>query len=131
MKAAVYEGIEKIVIKEIEYPKFSDNDMVIRVRACAICGTDVRTFRHGKANVKPPQIIGHEIAGEIHKLGKNVKGFKAGDRVSVAAIVSCGKCYYCKKDLPNLCEKFKAMGYEYAGVFAEYMTVPGDMLYDG
>ncbi|OGF45195.1 MAG: hypothetical protein A2452_05075 [Candidatus Firestonebacteria bacterium RIFOXYC2_FULL_39_67] len=131
MKAAVYEGIEKIVIKEVSAPECFDNNIVVKVKACAICGTDIRTFHHGKANVKPPQIIGHELAGEVFEIGSKVKGFKKWDRVSVAAIVSCGRCYYCKKELPNLCEKFKAIGYEFPGGFAEYIAVPGEMLYDG
>ena len=131
MRAAVYEGIEKIVIKDVPAPKCFDDNIVIKVKACAICGTDIRTFHHGKANVKPPQIIGHEIAGEVFETGSKVKGYKKGDRVAVAAIVSCGACYYCKKGLPNLCEKFKAMGYEHPGGFAEFLSVPKEMLYDG
>ena len=83
MKAAVYEGIEKMVIKEVDKPKCTEDNIVIRVKACAICGTDIRTYHHGKKNVKPPQIIGHEIAGIVDEAGKNVKGLKKGDRVSI------------------------------------------------
>ena len=131
MKAAVYEGIGNMVIKDVPAPKCTDENIVIRVRAAAICGSDIRTFRHGKFNVKPPQIIGHEMAGEVTEVGSKVKGFKKGDRIAVAAIVSCGKCYYCKKELPNLCGNFTALGYELPGGFAEYMAVPKEMLYDG
>jgi len=131
MKAAVYEGIEKLVVKEMAVPVCTEDSIIIRVRACAICGTDIRTFHYGKVNVKPPQIIGHEMSGEVAETGSKVKGFKRGDRLAVAAIVSCGSCYYCKKDLPNLCGKFKALGYELPGGFAEYMAVPKEMLYDG
>lgn len=131
MKAAVYEGIEKITIKEVEKPKCGDENILIRVNSCSICGTDVRTYFHGKSNVKPPQIIGHEVAGTVAEVGKKVKNFRVGDRVAVAAIVSCGRCIYCKKGIPNLCEKFSAIGYEHAGGFAEYMPVPSEMLKDG
>jgi L-iditol 2-dehydrogenase len=101
------------------------------VKACSICGTDVRTFHSGKANVKPPQIIGHELAGQIEEIGENVKNFKKGDRISVAPIVSCGLCYYCTRGLQNLCANFTAIGYEYPGGFAEYMAVPAQLLQDG
>lgn len=131
MKAAIYEGISQMVVKDVPAPKCTEDNLVIRVRAAAICGSDIRTFRHGKFNVKPPQIIGHEMAGEVAEVGTKVKGFKKGDRIAVAAIVSCGKCYYCKKELPNLCGNFTALGYELPGGFAEYMSVPKEMLYDG
>ena len=119
MKAAVYEGIEKILVKEVEEPVCSDDNIIVSVTSCAICGTDLRTFHHGKSNVKPPQILGHEVAGVIDKAGKDVSGFSKGDRVSVAAIVSCGRCYYCRKGRPNLCENFTAIGYEHPGGFAQ------------
>jgi L-iditol 2-dehydrogenase len=131
MKAAVYEGIEKLVVKEVPKPVCGNNNIVVRVKACAICGTDLRIYHHGKSNVKTPQIIGHEVAGIVEECGNRVKGFKKGDRVSVAAIVSCGKCRWCKKGHNNLCEKFSAIGYEHPGGFAEYMAVPEEMLGDG
>ena len=131
MKAAVFEGIGKISIKDVPDPECGDNGIVVNVKSCAVCGTDVRTFMHGKANVKPPAIMGHEIAGVVEKTGSNVKGYSKGDRVAVAAVVSCGKCYYCKKNMQNLCENFSALGYEHQGGFAEYMPVPPEMLHDG
>jgi len=128
MRAAVYEGIEKITIKDVPEPTLTDDNIILRVRACAICGTDVRTFHYGKSNVKPPQILGHEVAGEVVAVGRNVRGFNIGDRVVVCAIVPCGKCYYCSTGLQNLCENFTALGYEHPGGFAEYMAVPPEML---
>ncbi len=131
MKAAVYEGIEKILVKEVEEPVCSDDNIIVSVASCAICGTDLRTFHHGKSNVRPPQILGHEVAGVIDKAGKNVRGFSKGDRVSAAAIVSCGRCYYCKKGRQNLCENFTAIGYEHPGGFAQKLAVPPQMFKDG
>jgi L-iditol 2-dehydrogenase len=128
MKAAIYEGIEKIAIKDVPEPKLTDNNIILRVKACAICGTDVRTFHYGKSNVKPPQILGHEVAGEVVAVGRNVKDFNVGDRVAVCAIVPCGRCYYCSVGLQNLCENFTALGYEHPGGFAEYMAVPPETL---
>ncbi|MFH1825625.1 MAG: zinc-dependent dehydrogenase [Candidatus Firestonebacteria bacterium] len=131
MKAAVFEGIEKIVVKEVNKPVCGEDNILIKVKACAICGTDVRTYHHGKSNVEPPQIIGHEISGIIEEIGKKIKNFKVSDKIAVAAIVSCGKCYYCKKGMSNLCESFTAIGYEHPGGFAEYMLVPAEMILDG
>ena len=131
MNAAVYEGIEKIIMREMEEPVCSEDSIVVRVKSCAICGTDLRTFHHGKSNVNPPQVLGHEIAGVIEKAGRKVTGFSEGDRVSVAAIVSCDRCYYCRMGRANLCESFAAIGYEYPGGFAEKLGVPAQMLKDG
>lgn len=131
MKAAVYEAIKTITIKDVPEPECTDDNIVIKVKSCAICGTDVRTYNFGKSNIRPPQILGHEIAGVVHEAGKNVRNFSVGDRVAVAAIVSCGKCEYCRKDLQNLCSNFSALGYEHPGGFAEYMAVPKEMVKDG
>jgi len=130
MKAAVYEGIERITVREYGNPKCDPNSIVIRVNSCAICGSDIRIYHHGKSNLKPPQITGHEIAGTVTETGKNVTSYSVGDRIQVPAIVSCGECYYCKKGRSNLCEHFAAIGYEYQGGFAEYMPVPSQMIRD-
>lgn len=131
MKAAIFEGIEKIVVKEVEVPICRDENIIVRVKSCAVCGTDLRTFHHGKGNVKPPQILGHEIAGVVDEVGQGVREFSKGDRVSVGAIVSCSKCHCCRRGRTNLCENFSAIGYEHPGGFAEKLAVPGEMLGDG
>ncbi|MGQ9523832.1 MAG: zinc-dependent dehydrogenase [Armatimonadota bacterium] len=133
MKAAVYEGIERISVREVPDPTVSpEYPMTIRVDACAICGSDVRTYHHGKSNVVPPQIIGHEVAGTVEDVLEGFPTpFKPGDRVTVAAVVSCGACYYCNRGIQNRCENFTAIGYEHPGAFAQYMGVPARMLMDG
>lgn len=131
MKGAVFEGIGKIEIREVPEPTCERDQILVRVHSCAICGTDLRTFRHGKSNVQAPQILGHEVAGTIAEVGESVKNFKVDDRVTVAAIVSCGTCYYCSRGLQNLCAHFTAIGYEWAGGFAEYMAVPARLVKDG
>jgi L-iditol 2-dehydrogenase len=70
MKAAVFEDIEKIIVKDVPMPEIDDNSILVRVKACAICGSDIRIFHHGNKRVKPPQILGHEIAGEVVEVGK-------------------------------------------------------------
>jgi L-iditol 2-dehydrogenase len=133
MKAAVYEGIEQIVVREVPEPGVTPEYPVkIRVDACAICGTDVRTYHHGKANVVPPQIIGHELAGTVVETLPGEAGeWQPGDRVTVAAVVSCGECYYCTRGIQNRCDRFTAIGYEHPGAFAQFMGVPAKMVKDG
>ncbi len=120
MKAAVYTGIESIEIRDVPVPSVGDNEVLIKVESCAICGSDIRIFHHGNERVKTPQIIGHEIAGRIVKVGNNVKNYKIGDRLAVGADIPCGKCVYCESGHGNNCAENHAMGYQFAGGFAEY-----------
>jgi len=124
MKAAVFYGIKDMRIEEQPIPRFADDEILLKVEACAICGTDVRIFHHGHHNVHPPQIIGHEIAGVVADKGSRVTGYQVGDRVAVAPIVHCGVCFFCRRGQTNLCQNFKALGYHYPGGFAEYMVIP-------
>jgi len=125
MKAAVYLGPEKIEIKEVETPVPKEKEVLIKVKSCAVCGTDVRIFTYGQKNVIPPHIIGHEIAGVIDKLGKDTKtDLKPGDKVTVVTSVGCQQCKYCKNGYYNLCDNPRYIGYYYSGGYAEYMIVP-------
>jgi L-iditol 2-dehydrogenase len=116
-------------LEEVPKPEVKDGDILLKVNACAICGTDVKVFTHGYRNMKLPQIIGHEICGTIDEMGKHVAGFEVGEKVSVVPIVSCGECRYCLKGFTHLCvtfqERTEAFGFYHAGGFAEYMAVPG------
>jgi L-iditol 2-dehydrogenase len=123
MKAAVYEGIDKMQVKEIPVPVVDDNSVLVRVRACAICGSDIRIFHSGNSRVTPPQTLGHEISGEVFKVGKNVTKVKIGDRVAIGADVPCGECIFCEAGIGNNCQINYAMGYQFAGGFAEYVLL--------
>ncbi len=131
MKAAVYLGPEKIKIEEMPIPKPKEGEVLLKVKACAICGTDVRIYSFGQANVKPPQIIGHEIAGIIKEVGGKVKGYKEGERVVLVTSVGCGRCEFCLQGRPNICPQTKAIGYFYSGGFTEYMIVPEEAVNKG
>ena len=135
MKAAVFYGPGDFRVEDKPKPDIGDEDILIKIKACAICGTDLRIFQSGHHGVKPPQILGHEIAGIIEEKGANVKDFKIGNRVTIDPIVSCGYCYYCRKGITNLCSTFKktteAFGYYYPGGFAEYMAVPDKVIKRG
>jgi L-iditol 2-dehydrogenase len=143
MKAAVLEGIEKIVVREVETPKVSEDSMLVRVKACAVCGSDIRIYHYGNPRVKPPQVIGHEIAGDVVEVGPKVTKFKPGDRIAIGADVPCGECTFCRDGNANNCAVNYAMGYQFPGGFSEYLLVdplvithgpvhkiPGDLGYD-
>lgn len=143
MKAAVLEDLEKMVVKEVTTPQIGQGEILVRVRSCAVCGSDIRIYHRGNPRVKPPQIIGHEIAGEIVEVGSGVKKFKVGDRVALGADVPCGTCRFCRNGLGNNCPINYAIGYQFQGGFAEYIPlneltvkygplhkIPGDLSFD-
>ncbi|UEX77961.1 zinc-dependent dehydrogenase [Spiribacter halobius] len=109
----------------METPTAGAGELLLRVRAATICGTDLRIF-HGRKTkgVRTPSIIGHEFAGEIIDVGSGVSGFELGDGVAMDPVIPCLRCDYCKQGRENLCANRTAMGYEYDGAFAEYMRIP-------
>lgn len=123
MKAAVLERLEKLVVKEVDFPKINKGEVLLKVKACAVCGSDIRIFHHGNPRVKPPAVIGHEISGEIAETGEGVKNFKKGDRIAVGADVPCGECFFCQNGLGNNCPINYAIGYQFPGGFSEYMIL--------
>lgn len=124
MKAAIYQGIGKMTLEEIAKPQIELGALLLKVKACAICGGDLRTFRHGHAAIKPPIVLGHEIAGEIVEVGPDVKNFTVGERVIVAPAIGCGACSYCLSGWQNMCYTRKTIAHHYNGGFAEYVLVP-------
>ncbi len=128
MKAAVYYGPEKMVIEDAPMPKAGKDELVLRVMSCAICGTDLRIYRHGHKKVSPPHIIGHEVAGIVEEAGSEVENYKEGQRVSLVTEVGCDVCRWCREGRKNLCPEMKAFGYYYPGGFAQFMKIPGDAL---
>jgi L-iditol 2-dehydrogenase len=128
MKAAVLYKPGDLRIENVPTPPFGAGDILLKVGACAICGTDMRIFKHGHTHLTKPTITGHETSGTIADMGSKVRGYEVGEKVAVDPIVSCGTCHYCRKGLTNLCLTFKqtteAFGYHYPGGFAEYMVIP-------
>jgi len=132
MLCAVYLGPGRMELEEREIPEPKDDELLVRVKSCAVCGTDVRIYTYGQKNVIPPQIIGHEIAGVIEKVGRNLKNdYKGGERITVVTCVSCGKCRFCEKGWYNLCDTPRYIGYYYPGGYAEYMIVPEEAIKGG
>lgn len=124
MKAAILEGIDRLTLGDWPDPTLPDEDsLILKVHACAVCGSDIRILHYGNPRVKPPQIIGHEVAGEVVAVGRNVARFRLGDRVAIGADVPCGECHWCREGLGNNCAINYAIGYQFQGGFAEYMPL--------
>jgi L-iditol 2-dehydrogenase len=132
MKAAVYYGPRDVRVETVPRPAAGPGEVVLRVLRCSVCGTDKRIFTHGQKNVVPPTITGHEIAGTVDEVGSGVDArIAVGRNVIVATVVGCGKCIYCQRKQYNLCDSFTALGYDYAGGFAEYVKIPAAAVAQG
>ena len=124
MKAAVLEGINRIHLKEVPTPVCSADTILVRVDACAVCGTDVKALRHGHRMIKPPVILGHELAATIVSIGSNAHGYYVSERVTVAPAVPCGVCHACRRGYSTVCENILDIGSTWNGGFAEFMLIP-------
>jgi L-iditol 2-dehydrogenase len=125
MKAAVLEAIEQLEVKEVSDPQLEPGSIIVRVKVCSICSTDLRTYHHGHAGMKLPQILGHEIAGEISAVAEGASGFRVGDRVAITPRVACGNCFYCLRGQGIYCLNHLSFGHQLPGAYAEYLLVPG------
>lgn len=123
MKAAVLEGIDRLVVKEVPDYEVQEGEVLLRVRSCAVCGSDLRIMHSGNPRVHFPQIIGHEIAGEVVAVGEGVTKFRVGERVAVGADVPCGECFWCQNGMGTNCATNYAIGYQFPGGFAEYLLL--------
>lgn len=124
MKAAVFEGLERLTVQEVPDPPLpGEEELLLKVHACAVCGSDIRIYHHGNPRVTPPQIIGHEVAGEVVAVGSKVTQFRVGDRLATGADVPCGACEWCRQGLGNNCAINYAIGYQFPGGFAQYMPL--------
>lgn len=128
MKVARFYAPGDIRLEEITEPQVSAGEVKIRVRNCSTCGTDVKISRSGHPNMSPPQVMGHEISGEIVDVGDGVEGWVAGDRVQVIAAIPDGTCPDCLAGRPTVCPNQLSMGYQFPGGFAEFMIVPREVM---
>jgi len=134
MKALMLKAYNEFEIEQIPVPEYGSDDVLIKVKACSICGSDVHGMDGSTGRRIPPIVMGHEASGIIEKTGKNVTGYKTGDRVTFDSTIYCGKCYYCRRGEINLCDNRKVLGvsceeYRLHGAFAEYVAVPAHILY--
>jgi 2-desacetyl-2-hydroxyethyl bacteriochlorophyllide A dehydrogenase len=125
VKAAVFKGVEDIQVEDVPEPQAGADDIVVKVHACGICGSDLHSYLHG-AFVQPGQVMGHEFVGEIVQVGDDVSGLAVGDRVTASPIVPCMECARCQEGRYNLCAVCwaTAIAYGRPGGFAELVQVP-------
>jgi len=124
MRAGVYRGKGRVVVETVPIPQVGEGEVLFRVAACGICGTDIKKIQHGFVN--PPQIFGHELAGTIVEVGRGVRKFKPGDRVVSFHHIPCGDCFYCERKLFSQCPGYKKVGLTAGfdpngGGFAQYV----------
>ncbi|HZP60769.1 MAG TPA: galactitol-1-phosphate 5-dehydrogenase [Opitutaceae bacterium] len=134
MKALVLTDYHRFAIEDRPKPQPRPDEVVVRVRACGICGSDVHGMDGSTGRRIPPIVMGHEAAGEIDELGADVTGWKEGERVTFDSTVYCGKCWHCRRGEVNLCDNRRVLGvscsdYRRDGAFAEYVAVPQHILY--
>ncbi|HIX14568.1 MAG TPA: zinc-dependent alcohol dehydrogenase family protein [Candidatus Hungatella pullicola] len=131
MRSAVFYGKHDLRVEEHEMPEVGPEDVLIRVKACGVCGTDVHIYEgdKGAAEVTPPTILGHEFAGVIVQVGENVSNYKAGDRVCIDPNCYCGVCDPCRKGFAHYCEHMVGYGTTVNGGFAEYCAVNVRQIY--
>ncbi len=120
MKVAMYYSNKDVRLEEMEKPSIGRGEMLLKVIASGICGSDIMEWYRIK---KAPLVLGHEVAGDVAEIGEGVKGFMVGDRVTVTHHVPCGECHYCKDGNGTMCDTFRTTKF-YPGGFAEYLRVP-------
>lgn len=133
MKTAVLTSLKNIELQEREIPTPEDDEVLIRVRAVGLCGSDVHYYEHGRIGsfiVKKPIILGHEASGDIVKVGKKVEHLKEGQRVAIEPGATCGECVHCRTGRYNLCPHVEFLATPpYDGAFCEYVTMRADLVF--
>ncbi|MCL5072825.1 MAG: alcohol dehydrogenase catalytic domain-containing protein [Actinobacteria bacterium] len=131
MKAIIKEkkGVDNIVYKDVDIPEISEDEVLIKIKAAGICGTDIHIF-YDEYPYWPPVILGHEFSGIVEKTGKNIKYFKAGDRVTSEPHQKvCGYCKYCRLGLIHLCSEKRSPGWGIDGAMTSYIKLPEKLLH--
>lgn len=134
MKALVLKEYKRFAYEDVPVPEIGSEEVLINVKACGICGSDVHGMDGSTGRRRPPIIMGHEAAGVIAQVGHGVSRWAAGDRVTLDSTIYCGKCEYCGRGEVNLCEHRRVLGvscedYRQNGAFAKWVAVPQRILY--
>ncbi|MDR3128182.1 MAG: zinc-dependent alcohol dehydrogenase family protein [Bifidobacteriaceae bacterium] len=131
MKALVLTDVKKLEVLEVDKPKLSNKEVLIKTAYAGICGTDHALYSGlpGSAKAIPPIVLGHENSGVVAEIGTKVTNVKIGDRVSVDPNIYCGQCRYCRTKRPELCQNLSAVGVTRNGGFAEYFSAPASVVY--
>ncbi len=134
MKALLLSEYKHLALTDMPEPEIGPEEVLIRVKACGICGSDVHGYDGSTGRRIPPIVMGHEAAGTIAEVGRNVKDLVEGDRVTFDSTVFCGHCFFCRRGQANLCDHREVLGvscddYRRGGAFAEYVAVPRRICY--
>ncbi len=134
MKAMLLSEYKKLEVVDMPLPEVGPEDLLVEVKACGICGSDIHGWDGSSGRRIPPLVMGHEAAGVVSQIGSSVSGFKIGDRVTFDSTVSCGRCASCRKGSINLCENRQVLGvscneFRRHGAFAEFVVVPQNISY--
>jgi L-iditol 2-dehydrogenase len=134
LKALLLSEYSQLAVADVPVPEVAANEVLVRVEACGICGSDVHGYDGSSGRRIPPIVMGHEAAGVVAAVGSAVAGFREGDRVTFDSTVYCGKCEYCLRGEVNLCSDRQVVGvscgdYRRAGAFAEFVSVPQHIVY--
>ena len=134
MKALVLTAPSQLEFTDFPTPIPADDEVLLRIHACGICGSDIHGWDGSTGRRRPPLIMGHEAAGEIVAIGPHVERWRPGDRVTFDSTISCGACPYCARGEVNLCDHRRVVGvapaeYRQHGAFAEFLAVPARILY--
>ena len=124
MKAFVYEGKGKTLIRNVKKPDLPQGGFIAEVLFASICGTDLRTYKYGNEKLIVPRIIGHEACFRVEQVSKDLSGIQSGNRVIIAPAIGCGECLSCRRGHTNMCSSLKTIGFEYDGTFADYCAIP-------
>jgi L-iditol 2-dehydrogenase len=132
MKAVVVRAPMQFDVEEVPLPEVPESGILLKVKACGLCGSDLRTLRSGHRKVTLPWIIGHEICGEVAEAGSSYDGpWKKGELLAVAPVVYCGRCEFCLAGKYELCTDYAEIAQKWPGGFAEYIAIPADSVQRG
>jgi len=130
VRAAIWNGPGEMSVGEVAEPSCPQGGVLLRVTACGICGTDVRTFYNGDRRITAPWVLGHEISGELIEIGPEAvdevaqSGLFVGDHVHCISTLWCGRCRLCRSGNEHLCDNGGLMGFDYQGAYAELVAIP-------
>jgi len=127
MKAVVYYAPGDIRVEQVPVPTCGADEILVKSDACAVCGSDLKTFKVGNPRMKEGAIVGHEFTGIIQEIGPEAEAgdLAVGDRIVMATTIACGECLYCRRGWRNICQNVAPMGFNYNGGMAEYVAIPG------
>lgn len=133
MKSAFLVGPQKIELRDVPEPVAPDDGLILKSEACGVCGSDLRRWREGPPQGVDSLVQGHELAGTVLEVGRDVKRFAPGDRLAIAPDIHCGQCYYCRRGMYNLCDNLRLLGITpgFPGGFAEKVVLTGELLANG